>query len=127
MTTSINAGKFLPEKAKLNAPIYYSYAKQRTSPRYNPLDTDMELKDALDALPDKAQKDSLRNIAENVVINRNFSISGARFNISTKSHPMPYDPANFTFGYAYSSRARRQLGRRTKIGSITSTIIGRLT
>lgn len=104
VTTSINAGKFLPEKAKLNAPIYYSYAKQRTSPRYNPLDTDMELKDALDALPDKAQKDSLRNIAENVVINRNFSISGARFNISTKSHPMPYDPANFTFGYAYSSR-----------------------
>ncbi|CDA44397.1 gliding motility-related protein [Prevotella sp. CAG:5226] len=104
VTTNVNAGKFLPEKVKLNAPIYYSYSKQRTSPRYNPLDTDMELKEALDALPTKEQKDSLKDIAENVIINKNFSISGARFNISTKSHPMPYDPANFTFGYAYSTR-----------------------
>lgn len=104
VTTNVNAGKFLPEKVKLNAPIYYSYSKQRTSPRYNPLDTDMELKEALDALSTKEQKDSLKDIAENVIINKNFSISGARFNISTKSHPMPYDPANFTFGYAYSTR-----------------------
>ena len=104
VTTNVNAGKFLPGKVKLNAPIYYSYSKQRTSPRYNPLDTDMELKEALDALPTKEQKDSLKDIAENVIINKNFSISGARFNISTKSHPMPYDPANFTFGYAYSTR-----------------------
>ena len=104
VTTNVNAGKFLPERVKLNAPIYYSYSKQRTSPRYNPLDTDMELKEALDALSTKEQKDSLKDIAENVIINKNFSISGARFNISTKSHPMPYDPANFTFGYAYSTR-----------------------
>lgn len=104
VTSNVQAGKFLPEKAKLNAPIYYSYSKQRTSPRYNPLDTDMELSEALDALANDAQRDSLRNIAEHVVTNKNFSISGARFNISTKNHPMPYDPANFTFGYAYSSR-----------------------
>lgn len=64
----------------------------------------MELSDALDALKTKAEKDSLKNIAENVIVNKNFSITGARFNISTKRHPMPYDPANFTFGYAYSSR-----------------------
>jgi len=102
VTTNVQAGKFLPEKVKLNAPIYYSYSKQRTSPRYNPLDTDMELSEALDALPTKAQKDSLKNIAETVVVNKNFSISSARFNIQTKNHPMPYDPANFTFGYAYS-------------------------
>lgn len=79
VTTNVNAGKFLPEKVKLNAPIYYSYSKQRTSPRYNPLDTDMELKEALDALSTKEQKDSLKDIAENVIINKNFSISGARY------------------------------------------------
>lgn len=104
VTTNVQAGKFLPEKAKLNAPIYYSYSKERTSPRYNPLDTDMELSEALDALSTKQERDSLKNIAETVVINKNFSISGARFNIATKNHPMPYDPANFTFGYAFSSQ-----------------------
>ena len=104
VTTNLQAGKFLPEKVKLNAPIYYSYSKQKISPRYNPLDSDMELDEALDGLATEAQKDSLRNIVEKVTINKNFSISGARFDISTKNNPMPYDPANFTFGYAYSSR-----------------------
>ena len=104
VTTNVEVGKLLPEKVKLQAPIYYAYSKQRTSPRYNPLDTDMTMEEALDGLATKEEKDSLKNIAETVVINKNFSISGARFNISTKRHPMPYDPANFTFGYAHSAR-----------------------
>lgn len=104
VSTNVEAGRFLPDKVKLKAPVYYAYSKQRTSPRYNPLDTDMELADALDALATPEQKDSLRNIADKVVINRNFSVSNLRFDIATKRHPMPYDPANFSFSYAYSSR-----------------------
>ncbi len=104
VTTNVDAGRFVPEALKLKAPIYYSYSKQRTVPRYNPLDTDMELDDALDAMTTEAEKDSLRNIAEKMVISKNFSLSGVRFNIATKRHPMPYDPANFSFSYAYSSR-----------------------
>lgn len=104
ITTNIELGKFLPDKAKLQAPVYYSYSKEKTVPRYNPLDTDMNLDDALDALANDHERDSLRNIAEKVIINKNFSISNARFNIATKRHPMPYDPANFSFGYAFSSR-----------------------
>lgn len=104
VTTNVEAGRFLPQKVKLKAPLYYSYSKERTVPRYNPLDSDMELDDALDALADKSERDSLKAIAEKVVINKNFSLSGIRFDISTKRHPMPYDPANFSFSYAYSSR-----------------------
>ena len=104
VTTSLEAGKLLPEKVKLNAPIYYSYSKERTSPRYNPLDTDMPLSEALDALSTKEEKDSLRAIVEKVVISKNFSVSNFRFNRVTKSHPMPYDLTNFSAGYAHSLR-----------------------
>ncbi len=104
ITTNVEAGRFLPKQLKLKAPVYYSYSKQRTVPRYNPLDTDMELDEALDAMATQTEKDSLRNIAEKMVINKNLSISGLRFDIATKRHPMPYDPANFSFSYAYSSR-----------------------
>ena len=104
VTTNLEAGRFLPEKVKLKAPIYYSYSKERTVPRYNPLDTDMSMDEALDGLANERERDSLRNIAEKVVINKNFSLSGIRFDIATKRHPMPYDPANFTFGYAHNSR-----------------------
>lgn len=104
VTTNVEAGRFLPKQLKLKAPIYYSYSKQRTVPRYNPLDTDMEMDEALAGLANEHEKDSLRNIAEQVVISKNFSLSGLRFDIATKRHPMPYDPANFTFGYSFSSR-----------------------
>lgn len=104
VTTNVEAGRFFPDKLKLKAPVYYSYSKERSVPRYNPLDTDMELDDALDALSTKQEKDSLKNIAEKVIIQKNFSVSGLRFDIATKRHPMPYDPANFSFSYSYSSR-----------------------
>ena len=104
ITTNIEAGRFFPEKLKLQAPVYYSYSKERTVPRYNPLDTDMELDDALDAMANDHERDSLRNIAEKVIINKNFSISNLRFNVATKRYPMPYDPANFSLSYAFSSR-----------------------
>ena len=104
VTTNLEAGRFLPEKVKLKAPVYYSYSKERSVPRYNPLDTDMSMDEALDGLANEHERDSLRNIAEKVIINKNFSLSGVRFDIATKRHPMPYDPANFTFSYAHNSR-----------------------
>lgn len=102
VTTSLEMGKFFPDKAKVSIPLYYSVTKEKTSPKYNPLDTDMELQDALAATGSKAERDSIENIAVTKVVNTNFSISNARVGIATKRHPMPYDPANFSFSYSHS-------------------------
>ena len=104
VTTNVEMGRFFPDKAKVQIPIYYSYSKERTVPKYNPLDSDMEMEDALDALGSDHERDSLRAITDKVVINKNFSISNARVGIATKRHPMPYDPANFSFSYAHSHK-----------------------
>ena len=101
VTTSLEMGKFFPDKAKVSIPLYYSVTKEKTSPKYNPLDTDMELKDALDAAGSKHERDSIENIAVTKVTQTNFSISNARVGIATKRHPMPYDPANFSFSYSH--------------------------
>ncbi len=104
VTTNVQLGKLLPEAVKLNAPLYYSYGKQTVQPKYNPLDTDMSMDDALDGLATEHERDSLRNITNRVVRTSNLSLTGVRFGISTKNHPMPYDPANFTFGFATQKR-----------------------
>ena len=104
ITTSFQVGKLFPEKANVNIPIYYSYSKNKVKPKYDPLDSDMLLEDALDALATKQEKDSLKNIVTTTNINKNFSISNAKVDITTKNHPMPYDPANFSFSYAHSSQ-----------------------
>lgn len=102
VTTSLDMGKFFSEKAKVSIPLYYSVTKEKTSPKYNPLDSDMELGDALDNAASKHERDSIESIAVTKVTNTNFSISNARVDIATKRHPMPYDPANFSFTYSHA-------------------------
>ena len=103
LTTSVDLGKFFPSKLKVTAPLYYSITKEETRPKYNPLDTDMELDDALDAY-EGHERDSIESIAVTKTTNTNFSLSNVRFGIKTPRHPMPYDPANFSFSYSNSHR-----------------------
>ena len=102
ITTSFELGKLLPEKVRFTAPIYYSFNKEVIKPKYNPLDTDMLLEDALDACTTEHEKDSLRSLTTTETTNKNFSLSNVKFNIATPKHPMPYDPANFSFSYSHS-------------------------
>jgi cell surface protein SprA len=102
-STSLELGRFVPKALKLTAPVYFAYSREQTSPKYNPFDTDMLLKDALDALSSRHAKDSLKNIANEVTTYRNFSLSNARFAVASKQ-PMPYDPANLTLSYSFTKR-----------------------
>lgn len=102
ITTNLDLGKLLPEKAKLSMPLYYSYSKEVVKPKYNPLDTDILLKDALDACATDHERDSLESLTTTRTVNKNFSLSNVKVNIATPKHPMPYDPANFSFNYSHS-------------------------
>ena len=96
-------GRLLPEKAKLNAPIYYSISKEKTTPKYNPLDQDILLKDALDAVTTKQEKDSIKGFAVTNKTVESFSISGLKFNVQSKT-PMPWDPANFQASFSFNKQ-----------------------
>ena len=102
ITTQLDFGKLLPPKAKVSFPFYYSYAKETVKPKYNPLDTDMLLSDALDAATTQHEKDSITSLTTKKQVSKNLSITGVKVNIATRKHPMPYDPANFTFNYAHT-------------------------
>lgn len=101
-TANIELGKFFPDKAKVTAPLYYSITQEKTTPKYNPLDTDILLEDALETASSQHERDSIESIAVTKTTNTNFSLSNMRVGIQTKRHPMPYDPANFSFSYSHS-------------------------
>ncbi len=104
IATQVDFGRFLPEKAQVSAPLYYSYSEQITAPQYNPIDEDVKLSDALNAAQTKQEKDSISNIALDRVKVESLSITGVKVNIKSKN-PMPYDPANFTLGYSYNRQS----------------------
>ncbi|MCH5231506.1 MAG: cell surface protein SprA [Muribaculaceae bacterium] len=98
-------GKLLPEKAQLSAPIYYSKSNETTTPRYNPLDQDILLKDALEAATTKHEKDSIKSYAVTSASVESFSISSFRFNVQSKN-PMPWDPANFQLSFSFNKQKK---------------------
>ena len=100
LTTNFELGKFFPDKMNVTAPIYYSITQEESRPKYNPLDTDLELDEALDAM-DTHERDSIESIAVRKSKTTNFSLSNVRIGVKTKRHPMPYDPANFSFSYSH--------------------------
>lgn len=99
----VDAGRFLPEKVKLRAPIYYSTTSEHVTPKYNPLDTDVLLSDALDRCATKQQRDSIRAFAIEETRSENFSISGLKFDVKSKNS-MPWDPANLTVNFSFSKQ-----------------------
>ena len=99
-----DAGRFIPEKVKLHAPIYYSYSNEKTTPKFNPLDQDVRLSEAVDVCETKHQKDSIMEYAVTQRTAKNFSISGLKFDVKTMKNPMPWDPANFSFSYSFNKQ-----------------------
>ncbi len=97
-------GRFLPEKAHLRAPIFYSMTKEKTTPKYNPLDQDVLLKDALEGAS-KSERDSINAFAIENSTQQNFSISGLNFDVRSKN-PMPWDPANFTVNFSFNKSSK---------------------
>ncbi len=100
ITTQFELGKFFPDKAHVSIPLYFSYSREQLTPKYNPLDTDMLLSDALDGAESKAERDSIKSIAITKTTQTNFSLSNVRVDIMNKKHPTPIDPANFTLSYS---------------------------
>jgi cell surface protein SprA len=99
VATQVDLGRFLPEKAKVSLPFYYSYTENVLSPKYNPLDQDVLLSDALDNVDTKTERDSIRGFAVDKETSRSVNLSNIKVDIQSKK-PMPYDPANFTFGFS---------------------------
>lgn len=97
-------GRFMPEKLKLRAPIFYSMTRETTTPKYNPLDPDVKLKDALKGLS-KHEADSIKAFAVEKSTQQNFSISGLKFDRRSAT-PKPWDPANFTGSFSFNKSSK---------------------
>lgn len=103
VTVQGDVGKLLPEKAKLTAPIYFSKSQETLTPKYNPLDQDILLKDALDAAATKHERDSIKSYAISKKGAESFSISNLKFDVRSKV-PMPWDPTNFQINFSYNKQ-----------------------
>ena len=104
VSAALEMGRLFPEKAKLRIPLYASYSKDINSPKYDPVDSDVTLRENLDTYSTKEQKDSVRQRTNTVKDAVTFSVSNMKVDIHSKKKNMFYDPANFSISASYSKQ-----------------------
>lgn len=101
ISLNLDMGRFLPEKAKIKFPFYYSMSSQTSTPKYDPYNSDVTLNESLSTAINKSERDSIRSIAKEKTTNQSISFTNAKVDIKSKT-PMPYDPANLSFSYSHN-------------------------
>jgi cell surface protein SprA len=101
VSSSVELGKFFPEKIGVRLPVYVGYSETRIRPQYNPLDPDVYLKDALDNAATKAARDSVRTISEDYARRKTITVSNAGITVRGEK-PHPWDLANLSANYTYN-------------------------
>jgi cell surface protein SprA len=101
ISSSIELGKFFPEKIGVRLPVYVGYSETRIKPQYDPLDPDILLKDALSAAKNKAVRDSILNISQDYSRRKTITVSNAGIT-KRGAKPHAWDPANLSVNYTYN-------------------------
>ncbi|MCX6256148.1 MAG: cell surface protein SprA [Bacteroidia bacterium] len=101
ISSSIELGKFFPEKVSVRLPVYVGYSETRIKPQYNPLDPDIPLKDALDEAKNKTVRDSIKAISEDFARRKTITVSNAGIT-KRGEKPHAWDLANFSVNYTYN-------------------------
>jgi cell surface protein SprA len=101
ISSSVELGKFFPEKIGVRLPVYVGYSETRIKPQYNPLDPDIPLNDALRNAPDKETRDSIRAISEDFAKRKTITVSNAGIT-QRGEKPHAWDLANLSLNYTYN-------------------------
>lgn len=115
VSSSVELGKFLPQKSGVKIPMYVSYSKQVATPQYNPRTPDIELKNALNQAT-KEQKDSILNFAQDYTVRRGINFTNVRKERTNNNKPVRlWDIENFSASYAYTQYNHRDFINQSSI------------
>lgn len=107
-STSVEFGKFFPERWRLRIPMYYAYSRQSTLPEYDPLDSDIPLEVVLDNAANRHLRDSIKRNAEDYVMRKSLNFTNVGIESKDgKSHF--FDWSNLSLTYSYNKSFARNV------------------
>lgn len=108
VSSSVELGKFFPEKTGLSIPVYAGYSESIINPEYNPLDPDIPLKVALNSARSANERDSIKNIAQDYTRRKSLNFTNVRLNKKSGRQHF-YDIANWSLSYSYNEVFSRNI------------------
>ncbi len=108
VSANFELGKLFREDLNVQIPLYVGYAESFVTPEYDPTNPDVKMEDALNALPTKAARDSLKALAQDYTRRKSINLTNVRVN-TQHDKPRFWNLSNFTFNYAYYETYRRNV------------------
>lgn len=101
ISSNFELGKFFSENSGVRIPVYMGYSEGFINPKYNPLDPDVPLKEALDNAETKEERDSIKSISQDYTRRKSLNFTNVQINRSG-SKPRFYDLANWSLSYSFN-------------------------
>jgi cell surface protein SprA len=111
LSSSLELGKFIPEKYNVHIPMYVGYSETFITPQYNPLDPDILLAPVLndESIPEEA-REKLKHQTQDYTRRKGINFSNVKKDKGKNaSKSMPYDVENFAVSYAYNELYKRSV------------------
>ncbi len=102
LSSNFQLGKFFPEKAGINLPMYFGYTETFKNPEYNPLEPDVKFSETLNNTSfSKGYRDTMKQIGQDYSRRKSLNFTNVKVNKSQgKSHI--YDVSNWSASYAFT-------------------------
>lgn len=100
INTTINAGKFFPDKWGVNLPVYYGITDIKSTPKFNPLDQDVKYEDAIDNASTSEERKLIEDRSITKSHYKSFNITNVGINPKTDSKKRFYSPSNVKVSYS---------------------------
>ncbi len=107
IAANLELGKFFGDRSGIRIPFYAQYSSTVLSPKFDPYDRDIELKDKLKEAPSES-RDSLKEQAVDFTSIKSFNFTNVRKERTGNSqkNPLPFSISNFSASYAQSEIKR---------------------
>ena len=110
ISANVNLDKILFGKLGLTLPLYVSYEKSTSKPYFDPLDPDVPLNVALEAISDAAERSLYEDLVRDISIGRSINLTNVRkkkLKEDAKNHI--WDIENLSFTAAYTDAFERDI------------------
>jgi len=107
-STNLNLGKLFPRSWGVQLPMFAGYTESVSTPKYDPFNEDVLLSDELNAAKSRAQRDSIKNVAQDFTSIKSLNFTNVRI-LGDKAAPpkkfkMPWSIKNFDFTYSFNDQ-----------------------
>ncbi|MCZ2130561.1 MAG: cell surface protein SprA [Bacteroidia bacterium] len=107
VNSNVELGKFFPQKLGITIPMFIGYNENIIRPKFNPLNPDIELSTTLSTIHDAAEKDRVKQAAEDFTSRYSLNFINVRKNRVGNAKQKPWDLENFNVSYSVQKLYRR--------------------